>query len=474
MKYLVLVLVVQLIAIHSFAPHQHSCRSKAVLSAQCESRELDKNGKCPGETGYVSFAKVAPLNFAEYKAMMAAKKSGSSGSFSVSKPAPQPISKSVEPTPLPRKSYGLSSGYKAGGAPAASAPSRSAPASRLFSSCKYLHITPTISMQLLLALCATQLLMAYSFAPHSFKFKAMSALNAQCEAREKDKNGKCPGESGYVSFAKEAPLNFAEYKAMMAAKKAGASGSPAPSRSAPSPAVGRAAAPPVASAAGPRKSYGLSSGYKAGGAPAASAPSRSAPASRPAAPAAPVSRAAAPAPSRSSPVTSIPKKSYGPAAGYRPASQGGRAAAPVAAAPVTARPSPPSAPVTAAASSGPRKYGLSAGYRPGSAPAAPAMRSAPAASAASSPAPAYAGRSSVSAAPAAASGPRKYGLSAGYRPGGQASPAAAAPAPSRPAPVAQAARPAGVSPARSAAPPAPVGGPKRSYGLSARYAKGGR
>lgn len=44
----------------------------------------------------------------------------------------------------------------------------------------------------------------------------------QCMQKELDKNGRCPGEAGYVSFAKEAPADFAAFKAEMAARKAAA------------------------------------------------------------------------------------------------------------------------------------------------------------------------------------------------------------------------------------------------------------
>lgn len=44
----------------------------------------------------------------------------------------------------------------------------------------------------------------------------------KCMSKELDKNGRCPGEAGYVSFAKEAPADFATYMKEMAAKKAAA------------------------------------------------------------------------------------------------------------------------------------------------------------------------------------------------------------------------------------------------------------
>lgn len=45
------------------------------------------------------------------------------------------------------------------------------------------------------------------------------SLNS-CREAEKDKNGKCPGETGYVSFTKEVVKDFATYQAEQKAKKA--------------------------------------------------------------------------------------------------------------------------------------------------------------------------------------------------------------------------------------------------------------
>ncbi len=40
-----------------------------------------------------------------------------------------------------------------------------------------------------------------------------------CEDRLKDKNGRCPGDAGFVSFSKEAPVDFAEFAAAQKAKR---------------------------------------------------------------------------------------------------------------------------------------------------------------------------------------------------------------------------------------------------------------
>jgi hypothetical protein len=40
-----------------------------------------------------------------------------------------------------------------------------------------------------------------------------------CEDRVKDAKGRCPGDTGYKPVLKEAPTDFAAYKAAQAAKK---------------------------------------------------------------------------------------------------------------------------------------------------------------------------------------------------------------------------------------------------------------
>jgi len=43
-------------------------------SEMCESRKVDKNGRCPGEAGYTPPNNKAPKDFAEFQKEMAAKK----------------------------------------------------------------------------------------------------------------------------------------------------------------------------------------------------------------------------------------------------------------------------------------------------------------------------------------------------------------------------------------------------------------
>ncbi len=53
-----------------FSQYQAEQKAKKAAAAavpgggRCEAREVDKNGRCPGEAGYVSFAKAAPTDFA--------------------------------------------------------------------------------------------------------------------------------------------------------------------------------------------------------------------------------------------------------------------------------------------------------------------------------------------------------------------------------------------------------------------------
>ena len=44
--------------------------------------------------------------------------------------------------------------------------------------------------------------------------------NETCEARRVDKNGRCPGEAGYMPPNNKAPASFADFQKEMAAKKA--------------------------------------------------------------------------------------------------------------------------------------------------------------------------------------------------------------------------------------------------------------
>ena len=43
---------------------------------------------------------------------------------------------------------------------------------------------------------------------------------SECPDKNKDAKGRCPGDTGYVPVMKEAPTDFAAYKAAAAAKKA--------------------------------------------------------------------------------------------------------------------------------------------------------------------------------------------------------------------------------------------------------------
>eukprot|EP01041_Mallomonas_annulata_P013389 gene13389-28389_t len=79
MQYSAVILLAILAIAAAFAPNRFSTRSSGALSAACTDKELDKNGKCPGEAGYVSFAKEAPTDFAAYKAEQAAKKAAAAG-----------------------------------------------------------------------------------------------------------------------------------------------------------------------------------------------------------------------------------------------------------------------------------------------------------------------------------------------------------------------------------------------------------
>jgi hypothetical protein len=49
---------------------------------------------------------------------------------------------------------------------------------------------------------------AAAFAPAPRFGARQSCLNS-CNEKQKDKNGRCPGESGYVSFTKEDPGDWA-------------------------------------------------------------------------------------------------------------------------------------------------------------------------------------------------------------------------------------------------------------------------
>ena len=63
MQYSIIVLSAILALSAAFAPHRFSARSNCPL-ADCTDKEKDKNGRCPGSAGYVSFAKEAPTDFA--------------------------------------------------------------------------------------------------------------------------------------------------------------------------------------------------------------------------------------------------------------------------------------------------------------------------------------------------------------------------------------------------------------------------
>ena len=64
MQYSAILLVAVLAVANAFAPHRFAARSSCSLDANCRDAELDKNGRCPGDAGYVSYAKEAPTDFA--------------------------------------------------------------------------------------------------------------------------------------------------------------------------------------------------------------------------------------------------------------------------------------------------------------------------------------------------------------------------------------------------------------------------
>ena len=73
-----LVLLAALVAAAAFSPARVIARSNMALFEEmatsstgketCPKRKIDKNGRCPGEAGYVSFTKVDNRSFAEIKA----------------------------------------------------------------------------------------------------------------------------------------------------------------------------------------------------------------------------------------------------------------------------------------------------------------------------------------------------------------------------------------------------------------------
>lgn len=59
-------LFVALVAFASaFAPSARFARRSTLAASECDSYKIDKNGRCPGDTGYVSFVKDnVPKDFA--------------------------------------------------------------------------------------------------------------------------------------------------------------------------------------------------------------------------------------------------------------------------------------------------------------------------------------------------------------------------------------------------------------------------
>jgi hypothetical protein len=62
----IVLLFVALVAFTSaFAPSARFARRSAIAASECDEYKRDKKGKCPGDTGYVSFVKEdVPKDFA--------------------------------------------------------------------------------------------------------------------------------------------------------------------------------------------------------------------------------------------------------------------------------------------------------------------------------------------------------------------------------------------------------------------------
>ena len=80
-----LLVFVALAMVAAFSPVRIVARNNMALSAEtmkksstgkteCVEYKVDKNGRCPGESGYVSFTKADNRSFAEIKAEQEAKK----------------------------------------------------------------------------------------------------------------------------------------------------------------------------------------------------------------------------------------------------------------------------------------------------------------------------------------------------------------------------------------------------------------
>eukprot|EP01038_Epipyxis_sp_PR26KG_P005049 gene5049-7046_t len=79
---------------------------------------------------------------------------------------------------------------------------------------------------LLLALLA----IATAFAPMKFALPIKTELYANCAEKLLDAKGRCPGETGYVPLLKEAPVDFAAFKASKAAAAASKSSANCPEK----------------------------------------------------------------------------------------------------------------------------------------------------------------------------------------------------------------------------------------------------
>ena len=64
-------------------------------------------------------------------------------------------------------------------------------------------------MQFAIIFVLAFLAFAAAFAPSRFAIRANAALNSECPENKKDKKGRCPGDSGYVPFVRDAPSDFA-------------------------------------------------------------------------------------------------------------------------------------------------------------------------------------------------------------------------------------------------------------------------
>mmetsp|Transcript_11537 Transcript_11537/g.10463 ORF Transcript_11537/g.10463 Transcript_11537/m.10463 type:complete len:90 (-) Transcript_11537:35-304(-) len=58
------------------------------------------------------------------------------------------------------------------------------------------------------------------FLSSPFSRSASKMILKECEDRYKDKNGRCPDQSGYIPFAQDAPEDFAAYQKQLKEKKA--------------------------------------------------------------------------------------------------------------------------------------------------------------------------------------------------------------------------------------------------------------